>query len=443
MNSLAETRKRVFEVIEIGDPGDRASIIYDRFMMVVIVVSLLPLFYKGSILDFVPVDRAVSVIFIVDYMLRWWTADYKVKKGKLSFLLYPFTFLAIVDLVSIIPFLLASSLSVRILRMMRLTRALRTLRMLRYSKSFYMVVAVIKQERRSLIAVLWLAAGYVLLSALIMYQVEPSNFETFFDAFYWAVVTLTTVGYGDIYPVSDLGRVFSMLSSFMGIAVVALPTGIISAGFMNALSEERKKKERRRRANETQIRRALPYEGRVALELYHRIIDDMENMRFKPGWRKGVYPSAETVYHAAQRGELYMATQEDEPVGVMILNHVGNEGLRDAAWKVKADPSEVLLIHALGVHPSAAQQGVGRTMVEEAIQIARAIGQKTVRLDVMNGNLPAERLYRGTGFRFVERTTLFYPDTGWCKYDLYEYPLIVPPDEGAEEEEKGVDEIRV
>ena len=86
-------------------------------------------------------------------------------------------------------------------------------------------------------AVCVLAGGYILLSALIMFQVEPDSFETFFDAFYWAVVTLTTVGYGDVYPTTDIGRVVSMISSFMGIAIVALPTGIITAGYMNELNK--------------------------------------------------------------------------------------------------------------------------------------------------------------------------------------------------------------
>lgn len=87
-------------------------------------------------------------------------------------------------------------------------------------------------------AVCILSGGYILLSALIMFQVEPESFKTFFDAIYWAVVTLTTVGYGDLYPVSDIGRVVSMISSVMGIAIVALPTGIITAGYMSELNKD-------------------------------------------------------------------------------------------------------------------------------------------------------------------------------------------------------------
>lgn len=237
MLRMRKIRKRVFEIIEIGAPGDHASLIYDRFMIAVILAGMLPLFFKGNHLIFHRIDRITVTIFLLDYALRWWTADYKVKKGVLSFLLYPFTFFAIVDMFSILPFFTTTSIGLQLFRLMRLSRALRVLRMLRYAKSFYLVIDVIRRERKPLAAVVWMAGGYLLLSALIMFQVEPENFESFFDAFYWAVVTLTTVGYGDIYPLSDTGRVVSMISSFMGIAIVALPTGIITAGFTQALSK--------------------------------------------------------------------------------------------------------------------------------------------------------------------------------------------------------------
>ena len=90
-----------------------------------------------------------------------------------------------------------------------------------------------------MLTVCYLAAGYTLISALVMFQVEPDSFNTFFDALYWAMVTLTTVGYGDIYPISETGRIVSMVSAFMGIAIVALPTGIITAGYMDSISKNR------------------------------------------------------------------------------------------------------------------------------------------------------------------------------------------------------------
>lgn len=89
-------------------------------------------------------------------------------------------------------------------------------------------------------AVCTLALGYIIVSALIVFNVEGDSFETFFEAIYWATVSLTTVGYGDIYPVTTAGRIITMISSIFGIAIVALPAGIITAGYMDELSEEKK-----------------------------------------------------------------------------------------------------------------------------------------------------------------------------------------------------------
>ena len=151
----------------------------------------------------------------------------------------PFSFFGIVDLLSILPSLTMLSSGFKLFRLFRLNKALKALKFLRYSHSFELILNVIKREKRALAAVCVLAGGYIALSALIMFQVEPDSFDTFFDAIYWAVVTLTTVGYGDIYPTSEIGRIVSMTSSFMGIAIVALPTGIITAGYMRELSREK------------------------------------------------------------------------------------------------------------------------------------------------------------------------------------------------------------
>jgi len=113
---------------------------------------------------------------------------------------------------------------------------------MRYSKSFGIIKNVLHNSKDSLVAVCILAAGYILISALIIFNVEPESFGTFFDAIYWATVSLTTVGYGDIYPVTTIGRVITMISSIFGIAIVALPAGIITAGYMSELQNENDKK---------------------------------------------------------------------------------------------------------------------------------------------------------------------------------------------------------
>lgn len=97
---------------------------------------------------------------------------------------------------------------------------------------------VVKKSKESLIAVCILAVGYILISALVIFNVEPESFNNFFDAVYWATVSLTTVGYGDIYPVTTLGRVITMISSVFGIAIVALPAGIITAGYMSEVQKQ-------------------------------------------------------------------------------------------------------------------------------------------------------------------------------------------------------------
>ena len=178
-------------------------------------------------------------------MLRWITADYKFGKSSVvSFVKYPISVMAIIDLVSILPSLSIISKGFKVLRVLRMIRAMRVLRVfkgLRYSKNFKIIINVMKSSKKSLYAVLALAIGYILISSLIIFNVEPDSFNTFFDAIYWATVSLTTVGYGDIYPVSVLGRIITMLSSILGIAIVALPAGIITAGYMNEIQGENNK----------------------------------------------------------------------------------------------------------------------------------------------------------------------------------------------------------
>ena len=232
-------RKRIYEIIEKADSNDRASNIYDLSMLFIIIVSLIPLFFKNDNTVFFIIDKASVVVFIIDYLLRWMTADYKNEKsGKTSFLAYPFTFMAIIDLLSILPSLSIINKGFKALRVLRMIRALRVVRVFkiaRYSKSFKIIANVLKNSRAPLMAVCVLAFGYIIISALIIYNVEPDTFDTYFDALYWATVSLTTVGYGDIYPVSVLGRIITMISSIFGIAIVALPAGIITAGYMNEI----------------------------------------------------------------------------------------------------------------------------------------------------------------------------------------------------------------
>lgn len=231
-------RKRIYEIIEVAAPGDRLSAVYDSAMMVLILASMVPLLFKTGNPVFTAVERTTAAVFIVDYLLRLSTADlHRPEQGIAAFFLYPFGPLPIIDLLSILPVFIPISASLKLLRLLRLGRAVKALKLLRYSKSFALILDIIQQERSALLAVCWLAGGYVFITAVVMFTAEPDSFNTFFDAIYWAMVTLTTVGYGDVYPVTTVGRIISMLSSFMGIAIVALPTGIITGAYTAALSK--------------------------------------------------------------------------------------------------------------------------------------------------------------------------------------------------------------
>ena len=235
-------RKRVYEIIEVAKEGDRYSSVYDSFMIVIITLSLLPLVFKESTPFLTVLDKAAAGIFIADYLLRWTTADLKFhSRGPVPFLRYPFSFMAIIDLLSILPSLTFLNSGFKLLRLIRMSRAFRVFRVfraLRYSRSLRIIRDVLRSSRTSLAAVGTLALGYIFVSALVIFNAEPDSFQNYFEALYWATVSLTTVGYGDIYPVSTIGRIIAMVSSVFGVAIVALPSGIITAGYMRELEKE-------------------------------------------------------------------------------------------------------------------------------------------------------------------------------------------------------------
>lgn len=231
------TRKTLFQIIEPHQKENAIEKAYDVFMFLTIIVSLIPLTTKSHTGIFMWLDFVSTIIFIIDYVLRLLTADYKLEKGKLSFLLYPFTFMALADLLCILPSLFLLNNSLRLFKILRMLRILRVFKFIRYSKNIQILTNVLKKQKDSLIIVGLLALGYIFISALIIFNVEPSTFPNFFDALYWATISLTTVGYGDIYAVSTTGKIITMISSFLGIAIVALPAGIITAGYMKEIKE--------------------------------------------------------------------------------------------------------------------------------------------------------------------------------------------------------------
>ncbi len=187
------------------------------------------------------------IIFTIEYVLRFWTADYHFENGnglskKLKFSLSTY---GIIDLVSILPFYLPLffPFDLRILRILRLFRLLRIFKLGRLSKSLQTITSVLKDSKSELSLTLFVAFILLILSSTLMFYVEseaqPEKFENIGQALWWSVETLTTVGYGDIYPITPTGKILSSAIAIIGIGVLALPTGIISSAFINRIAKEK------------------------------------------------------------------------------------------------------------------------------------------------------------------------------------------------------------
>ena len=269
------TRKQICQIIEKDDGSSFWSHIYDVFMLCMIILSVVPLMFWDDYPVFKCIEIVTTAVFIIDYLLRWATADVKQEKGTAAFLKYPFTFWAIIDLLSILPSFNILGETFKVARTARLLKMFRLLKALRYSSQILVFFNVLKKERKVLGSVLLFAVCYIFVTALVMFNVEPqfnpetgeTTFSTFFDALYWSAVTLTTVGYGDMCPATDAGRIISMLSAMFGIAIIALPSGIITASYIDELkaSKSERMTERLRKAFSKKVSRANDHHPRYML----------------------------------------------------------------------------------------------------------------------------------------------------------------------------------
>lgn len=178
------------------------------------------------------------LVFTLEYVLRLMTADLHYKGLKHPYLRQFFSFYSLVDLFSILPFYLPMILpfDLRFLRVLRVVRIFRVLKLNRYNRAMKLIGSVVKREKEALLMTVFIVILLLLLSSTMMYYVEneaqPDKFENILSSLWWAVATLTTVGYADIYPITFWGKVLSGAISILGIGLVALPTGIISSGFI-------------------------------------------------------------------------------------------------------------------------------------------------------------------------------------------------------------------
>lgn len=246
MNKNLEIRKRIFSIIQIGNKEDVPSTAFDYFIVVVIFLNLAATFMStfDTLSTFMPVISVVelitTIIFTIEYVLRLWTADFLFPRDKMiwSVLRFMVSFYGIIDLLTFLPYYLpfffpAGAVAFRIFRVVRIFRLFK---INAQSDAFTVIMNVLKNKKWQLMSSMVLILIFMLASSLCMYSLEheaqPDSFQNAFSGIWWAVSTLLTVGYGDIYPVTVMGQLLGIIIAFLGVCMVAIPTGIISAGFV-------------------------------------------------------------------------------------------------------------------------------------------------------------------------------------------------------------------
>jgi voltage-gated potassium channel len=240
-------KKMVYGLLDEQRGNQRGDNVVHYLISGLIILNVLTLFlesYKeleatyGSI--FKSIEIVSIIVFSIEYAARIWTADLAFKnKGVLSSRWsYIFSFMGLIDLLSILPFYLPFlfKMDLRVIRTLRLLRLLRILKLNRHSEALRLITTVFRKSKNDIVATIFLVSILLVIAATLMYDIEnkaqPDAFKNIGEALWWSVATLTTVGYGDIYPITGLGKFLSGIIALLGIGIVALPTGIISSAYI-------------------------------------------------------------------------------------------------------------------------------------------------------------------------------------------------------------------
>ncbi|MGE5474175.1 MAG: ion transporter [Ignavibacteriales bacterium] len=238
MNNL---KRRIFEIVEDDISESLAHKVFEFFIITLIISNVFIIVIEPFVSkQFFVIFEIFSVgVFSIEYLIRIWTADLKYSgesnlKAKLKFIISP---MGIIDLVSILPFYISILLPrVPDGRILRVLRLIRLFKLTHYFDSFRVVKKVFMKRKSELIVTGFIAFTIIFISSVLMYEVEhdaqPDKFIDILSSFWWAIATLTTIGYGDVYPITHIGKFIGALISLVGIGVVALPTGLLSSGFI-------------------------------------------------------------------------------------------------------------------------------------------------------------------------------------------------------------------
>ena len=235
-------KEKIFNIIQIGDKSNKLSRLFDIFITVTIISNIMVTFLltfqqlKFLFPLFKGIEYVTVIIFCAEYVLRIWSAELlypgmRKVKARLRFLV---SFDGIVDLLTIVPVFFLSGFV--IFRMLRVARIFHLFRLNAKYDSFNVITTVLYEKRNQIISSVFIVLILMLASSLCMYSVEhdaqPEVFRNAFSGIWWSMSTLLTVGYGDIYPITTLGRIMAICIAYLGVGAVAIPTGIISAGFV-------------------------------------------------------------------------------------------------------------------------------------------------------------------------------------------------------------------
>ena len=235
-------KKRVFDIIQISNLSDGPSRSFDIFLVAVIAANILVMFLETfqSLQPYHALLQGVEVgtlaVFTVEYLLRIWTAEYLYpdRQRGAAVLRFLYSYDGIVELLTILPFFFLSGAVA--FRMMRVVRIFHLFRINANYDSFNVITTVLQEKKNQIVSSLFIIFVLMLASSLCMYSVEhaaqPDKFRNALSGMWWSVSALLTVGYGDVYPITILGKTMAVVISFLGVGAVAIPTGIISAGFV-------------------------------------------------------------------------------------------------------------------------------------------------------------------------------------------------------------------
>ncbi|MCG8411370.1 MAG: ion transporter [Bacteroidales bacterium] len=245
-------KQKIYGLIEKGSHGSKLNLRFDYVVMILIVLNIIAMILEtipniNDPLDhFFRIFEIASIIFFsIEYILRIYVSNLTHPSSNRikSALKFIFSAYGLIDLFAIAPFYLPFIIKIdlRFIRILRIFRFMRILKINRYSNSINIIWTVIKEKKSELAITGFITILVLLTSSFLMYYIEgkaqPNKFPNIISSLWWAVATLTTVGYGDVYPVTGLGKFISALIAICGIGLVALPTGIISSGFMKKINK--------------------------------------------------------------------------------------------------------------------------------------------------------------------------------------------------------------